>query len=414
MKRLIFILTGIALTYSCGGGGGLGDADVHYRDFGVNVAVRSAPYLTEENHPDGWGKADCLGCHQDFKHTMATADLTVGQYQDMINRAVDSVGKSNPINVCSACHGLNGVSTETGAKRQCLVCHDSFERLHFHKGTGSKTQSLHDFNNNGKIDDFDCVVCHWQADMDGIVEPDTDFGKLDGTVKYRVNDLCLTCHSNGWDTVKSEALADIDGDGKADTKISPKLPPENVQVNWETSNSHGKDSSSNSLLEFENVTLNSKSLFHIDHDALACSQCHNPHASNNAKLIIEKVGETLVVEQIVNQEDNTKESKWAVVDPQTTEYFDDLKFGGVVKGNTTSYNLSDETSLKNYINLDITYIDNGTVEEVREKQASLCAACHDGTKYYSSVNGLGLAINMSLHNKNSKCSSCHSHSGKDF
>ncbi|RUM40935.1 MAG: hypothetical protein DSY34_04555, partial [Desulfurobacterium sp.] len=171
MRRLILILTGIALTYSCGGGG-LGDADVNYRDFGVNVAVRSAPYLTEENHPDGWGKADCLGCHQSFKHTMETADLTVDQYQDMIKKAVDTVGTSKAINVCSACHGLNGVSTETGAQRQCLVCHDNFERIHFYKGTSGRNH-FHDFNNNTRIDDFDCVVCHWQPDMDGIVEPDT-------------------------------------------------------------------------------------------------------------------------------------------------------------------------------------------------------------------------------------------------
>jgi predicted CXXCH cytochrome family protein len=413
VRRLILILTGIALTYSCGGGG-LGDADVHYRDFGVNVAVRSAPYLTEENHPDGWEKADCLGCHQGFKHTMATADLTVEQYQDKINRAVNSVGESNAINVCSACHGLNGVSTKEGTyQRKCLICHDNFERIHFYRGTGSRTQSLHDFNGNGRIDDFDCVVCHWQPDMDGIVEPDTDFGKLGGTVKYRVNDLCLTCHSNGWATM-DKTLADTDGDGEADTEISTNSTPKNVETSWGTTNSHGKDSSSNSLLEFKNATLDNQPLFHTDHDALVCSQCHNPHASNNAKLIIEKVGETLVVEQIVKQVDNTEESKYAVVDPQTTEYFDDLKFAGIVKGNYTNYDLSNETSLMGYINLHVNYIDNGTVETVRKQQASLCAACHEGTNYYSSVNGLGLAINMNLHNKNSRCSSCHKHDGNVF
>ena len=407
MRRLILILTGIALTYSCGGGGGLGDADVHYRS-SIDLAKPAATYLTAENHP-AWGEdgKDCISCHPVKKHSAATANLSVEEYQKLISDALEKV--DNPINVCSACHGLNGVSPRDGKiQRQCLVCHDEFEKIHFYNGTSSRSH-LHDVNGDGKFDDSDCVVCHWQPDMDGIVELDTDFIKGINSI----NELCLPCHSNVWTTM-DKTLADTDGDGEADTEISTNSTPKNVETSWGTTNSHGKDSSSNSLLKFKNATLDNQPLFHTDHDALVCSQCHNPHASNNAKLIIEKVGETLVVEQIVKQVDNTEESKYAVVDPQTTEYFDDLKFAGIVKGNYTNYDLSNETSLKSYINLHVSYIDNGTVETVREQQASLCAACHEGTNYYSSVNGLGLAINMNLHNKDSRCSSCHKHDGNVF
>jgi len=339
---------------------------------------------------------------------MATADLTVEQYQDMIETAIDSVGASKAINVCSACHGLNGVSIETGAQRQCLICHDNFERIHFYEGTGSRTQSLHDFNGNGKIDDFDCVVCHWQPDMDGIVEPDTDFGKLGGTVKYRVNDLCLTCHSNGWTIIKDEPFADTDGNGEADTNISPNSTPENVKTNWETTDSHGKDSSSNSFLKFKNATLDNQPLFHTDHDALVCSQCHNPHASNNDDLIIEKVGETLIVEKAIIQSDNTKKVKYAAVDPQTTLYFNNLEFSGNITAENRTYDLTDNADLQDYINLPVKNLDDVDEKTSRKYISSLCAACHDGLISYSPINGLGLSVDISGH-YTGKCVVCHTH-----
>ena len=406
MRRLILILTGIALTYSCGGGG-LGDADVNYRDFGVNVAVRSAPYLTEENHPDGWGKADCLGCHQNFKHTMATADLTVDQYQDMIETAIDSVGASKAINVCSACHGLNGVSTETGAQRQCLVCHDNFERIHFYKGTSGRNH-FHDFNNNTRIDDFDCVVCHWQPDMDGIVEPDTDFGKLGGITQNKVKELCLSCHSNNWNNIKDENIVDVNGDGIPDAKVAENLNPPSVDYSGDW---HGDNSYSGNA-PFKGIQLSTETLFHTDHEALACSQCHNPHASNNDDLIIEKVGETLIVEKAIIQSDNTKEVKYAAVDPQTTLYFDNLEFTGNITAENRTYDLTDNSDLQDYVNLPVKNLDGVDEETNRKYTSSLCAACHDGSTSYSSVNGLGLPINIDGHYAG-RCVECHTH-GKTF
>ncbi|WP_163329452.1 cytochrome c3 family protein [Desulfurobacterium thermolithotrophum] len=406
MRKLIFILTGVILTYSCGG---LGDANVNYKDLGVNVAVRSSPYLTAENHPDGWGKSDCLGCHQNFKHTMATADLSVEQYQNMIEKAVNSVGTSKAINVCSACHGLNGVSLNEGAQRQCLVCHDNFERIHFYKGTGSRAQSLHDFNGNGKIDDFDCVVCHWQPDMDGIVEPDTDFGMIEGKLHYKTSDFCLTCHSNDWENISQEAFADINGDGKAEEKISPSKVPIEVASAYTINDWHG-DNSYGDNATFKNVQLSNQILFHTGHEALACTQCHNPHASNNDKLIIEKVGETLILEKAIIQSDNTKEVKYAVVDPQTTLYFADLKFSGNVTAENKTYDLSYISDLQSYINLPVKNIDSVDETINRKYMSSLCAACHDGSVSYSPINGLGLSINIEGH-YSGKCSECHTHGG---
>jgi predicted CXXCH cytochrome family protein len=413
VKRFLslILLTGALASSGCGE---VSEQDIHYTDLGVNVAERSAPYLTQENHPDGWGQRDCLGCHQNFKHTMATADLSAEDYQNLIDRAVENkeVGKKNAIKVCSACHGLNGVR-EVGIERKCLVCHDQMERLHFYAGTGSRTVSKHDFNGNGKIDDFDCVVCHWQPDMDGIVEPDTDFGKLGGTYKGKITELCLTCHTNSWLTVANIPLADINGDGVADKTLTPASQPPLIDY---SSDFHGDKDYLAGSKDFKDVSFDGFSLFHTDHEALACSQCHNPHASNNEKLIIEKVGETLLVEIPVTQLDNTAETKYAVVDPQTTAYFEELRFEGVIFAKDRTYDLSERDDLLSYMALPVENPkeEGDNILTLRDKTASLCAACHDGIDGYSSVNGLGLPIDIKYHgNPDYNCTNCHVH-GRTF
>ena len=414
VRRLLLLSGLLLLTASCGGGGGLADPDVHYRDFGVNVAVRSSPYLTPENHKDGWGQSDCLACHQNFKHTMATPDMPADKYQSLIDSAVEKVGVNNSILVCSACHGTNG-ATKTGTgepvERKCLVCHDNFERLHFYRGT-SLRKHFHDFNGNGKIDDFDCVVCHWQPDMDGIVEPDTDFGEIGGTVKRNSQELCLTCHSNGWGAVSAEPLADTNGDGKAETRVSPPENPPDIATLW-NNNWHGNNEFTAGDKPFKDITLSGELLFHTQHAALECVDCHNPHGSNNNKLIVEKVGETLTVVKQVKQVDNTAEVKYALVDPQTTAFFTNLSYSGVVEAKDRTYDLSKPEDLKAYEELPVKN-DDTSVDANRSTVPSLCASCHDGTVSYSSVNGLGLSIDTETHNAGKTCVSCHSHGGGTF
>ena len=409
MRRLLFIAGGLALLYSCGGGGGLAEPDVHYRDFGVNVAVPSSPYLTEENHRDGWGQSDCLGCHQNFKHTMATPKYSVRDYQAIIDRAVNTVGTKNAIEVCSACHGLNGVTEFNGRKpqRKCLVCHDQMDKLHFYSSTSGR-KHFHDFNGNGRIDDGDCVVCHWQPDMDGIVEMDTDFGKLGGVAVRNTKELCLTCHSNSWSSVSKEPLADTNGDGKADTVINPPEAPPNVGLSW-SGDYHGENVFSTERL-FKSISLDGELLFHSDHSPLECVQCHNPHASNNDKLVIERVGETLTVVKPVKQVDNTGETKYAIVDPQTTAYFKNMAFSGVVEAQNRRYDLSNSKDLSDYVKLPVKN-DDSSVENNRATVPSLCAACHGGTSDYSPVNGLGLPIDIENHNAGKRCTTCHTHGG---
>lgn len=415
MRRLLLVAGTLLTTASCGGGGGgLAKPDVHYRDFGINVAKRSVSYLTPENHKDGWGQSNCLICHQNFKHTMATPDMPADKYQSLINSAVEKVGINNSILVCSACHGTNGV-TKTGAgqpvERKCLVCHDNFERLHFYRGT-SQRKHFHDFNGNGRIDDFDCVVCHWQPDMDGIVEPYTDFGRIGGTVKRNSQDLCLTCHSKGWGSLSGEKLADTNGDGVADAKISPTQTPPDIATPW-IDNWHGLNEFTAGDKPFKNIDISGELLFYTKHEALECVDCHNPHGSNNDKLIVEKVGETLTLVKAVKQVDNTAEVKYVLIDPQTTAFFKDLSYSGVVEAKGKTYDLSNSGELKAYVNLPVKN-DDSSNETNRATVPSLCAACHDGTSSYSSVNNLGLPKDIATHGGDSSCVKCHSHGGGTF
>jgi cytochrome c553 len=336
---------------------------------------------------------------------MATPNFPIESYQALIDKAVSSVGKTNAVTVCSACHGTNGVS---GVERKCLVCHDSMDKLHFYKGTSSRTQSFHDFNGNGKLDDADCLVCHWQPDMDGIVEPDTDFGAPAGVRPKTVEKLCLSCHSPTGGALFKGPVADTDGDGKPDRVMSPKEPPPDVAAKW-MDDYHGADSYTSGERAFKNISLSGELLFHTDHAPLACSVCHNPHASNNDKLIIERVGETLLAEKIVKQADNTEEVKFALVDPQTLKFFKDMSFSGTVEAKERTYDLSKGEDLKAYSQLPVKNLDGVSVDEARALTSSLCAACHDG-EGYSPVNGLSV-VDIKTHKAGSACTTCHTHGG---
>jgi len=410
VKRFLILAGGLLIISGCGGG--LGDPDPHYSDFGTDFAKRGATYLTKSNHSDGWGKDNCLGCHQNFKHTMGTPNTPPDKYQDLIERALGSRGSSNVIEVCSACHGTNGVS---GVNRRCTVCHDQFEKVHYYKGTSGRKASLHDFNNNGKIDDFDCTVCHWQPDMDGIVETDTDLAPIGGFRPRSTADLCLTCHSNNWNSLKGKELADTNGDGREDTKITPPENPSDITTHWNNDDFHGKQEYKSGDRTFKDVNLPGQSLFHTEHEALECSQCHNPHASNNDKLIIEKVGETLLVRKAITQVDNTESTKYALIDPMSIKYFKDLKFSGIIEAENRTYDLENPTDFRDYTSLPIETAENGTVREERFHMSSFCAACHDGIIDYSPINGLGLPIDIENHgNATATCTTCHSHGSGRF
>lgn len=408
MRRFFFPVAGLLLLYGCGGGGGLGDPNVHYRNFDIDIGAPHGTYLTRENHEVGWNRGDCLSCHQIAKHTAATYDISVDKYQNLIEKAVDSVGKKNAIQVCSACHGANGVSS---VQRKCLVCHDKMSETHFYAGSSSR-KYFHDFNGNGKLDDFDCVVCHWQPDMDGVVEFDTDLAEYDNVVSRNTSDFCLKCHSNNWANLKGQPLADTDGDGIPDEKVNPTEFPPEIKVSW-INDFHGEGEANatlNATFKFKDIYFEGDKLFYIEHEPLECVQCHNPHASKNDKLIVEKVGETLTIVQEVEQKGY---SKFALIDPRTYKFFEDMEYSGLVNGENETYDLSNSGNFSSYVNLPV-FNNDSNVTANRETIPSLCASCHGGNETYAS-NGLGLSVDInSDHNQGHSCVECHAHGNGTF
>lgn len=61
--------------------------------------------LTAEEHPDGWGRADCFQCHQ--RWTIHTTSCIEGVQLD--TAAFADADEAS----CVACHGANGVAAWT-------------------------------------------------------------------------------------------------------------------------------------------------------------------------------------------------------------------------------------------------------------------------------------------------------------
>ncbi len=84
--------------------GCLGEATSDGEDYGNLLDSPEGLVLTEEEHPGGWGRAECTQCHNlDNIHRV---DRTgIGVDIDAIHDQALAEGTSG----CAACHGTNGV-----------------------------------------------------------------------------------------------------------------------------------------------------------------------------------------------------------------------------------------------------------------------------------------------------------------
>lgn len=70
---------------------------------GDMLASEEGLVVTEAEHPDGWGRSDCAGCHAfEALHRTSCAE---GVDLESIRARVDEEGDA----ACAACHGDNGV-----------------------------------------------------------------------------------------------------------------------------------------------------------------------------------------------------------------------------------------------------------------------------------------------------------------
>jgi len=81
------------------------NAEPESDDYGNLLASPAGLVLVEEEHPTGWGRPDCLGCHEVRKmhvqNRTGVADLDMEAIRDIV--------RENGEASCVDCHGTNGV-----------------------------------------------------------------------------------------------------------------------------------------------------------------------------------------------------------------------------------------------------------------------------------------------------------------
>jgi hypothetical protein len=97
MKKILFVLFFVGII------GCVGEQN-EGQDFGNIFDSPEGLIVTEEEHPDGWGRSDCFACHPEFD--IHQVDRTGGLLPiEEIQALVEEEGLAS----CPICHGDNGV-----------------------------------------------------------------------------------------------------------------------------------------------------------------------------------------------------------------------------------------------------------------------------------------------------------------
>ncbi|MEE9252859.1 MAG: hypothetical protein V3U74_05870 [Thermodesulfobacteriota bacterium] len=98
--RAVLIMLFIAAALGCVGG------DDDGQDFGNIFESPEGVILTEEEHPDGWGRTNCFACHpvEEIHRENRTGTEGILPLED-IQEFVEEEG----LDSCPVCHGDNGV-----------------------------------------------------------------------------------------------------------------------------------------------------------------------------------------------------------------------------------------------------------------------------------------------------------------
>ena len=93
----------LLFTAACGSTG-----EVTSENYGNLLASPEALVLVQEEHPTGWGRPECFGCHHVLNiHTVNRTGLPDAE----INLAgVQALVRNQGLASCPQCHGNNGVS----------------------------------------------------------------------------------------------------------------------------------------------------------------------------------------------------------------------------------------------------------------------------------------------------------------
>lgn len=81
---------------------GCGTVDTTGENYGDLLLSPAGLEITEAEHPDGWGRADCTVCHNFYNIHLGTV---AGIDMAAVRQTVEDDGLSS----CVTCHGTNGV-----------------------------------------------------------------------------------------------------------------------------------------------------------------------------------------------------------------------------------------------------------------------------------------------------------------
>ena len=228
-----------------------------------SVSLESGNLLLTESHGDqgaAWGLHDCVACHaMDVIHEGA----------DLIRDIVRDKGYVT----CTGCHGRNG--SHESEPRQCLVCHNNDDLPQSPQLQGLHT---HDFSidESTALDDEQCLHCHVAPDMDGEFELNRDltgYPDVSNVVSSysSTSDFCLRCHNRDHQQTEFEI-----------TERSFDDPLVAIEDAFLFVDQHGEVDGSG-----VRTYAGLRSGYEYQ-SAVACTDCHAMHGTNNEKLIIDR------------------------------------------------------------------------------------------------------------------------------
>jgi hypothetical protein len=97
---LLSLALAALLVAACGN-----DAEPESDDYGNLLSSPAGLVIVEEEHPTGWGRPDCLACHEVRKMHVVNRTGVADFDMEAIREIVRNEGEQ----CCADCHGTNGV-----------------------------------------------------------------------------------------------------------------------------------------------------------------------------------------------------------------------------------------------------------------------------------------------------------------
>ncbi len=249
--KVLTLLIASTLLIACGGNSENG-----------SVSLISGNLILTTSHGGGgaaWGLPDCAACH-----AMAVIHAKAERVRDIV--------RDKRYITCTGCHGRNG--SRESEPRRCGVCHNLSDLPQTPRQQG---QHAHTFTAlpNATLNDAQCIVCHVASDMDGLFELNRDLTGYPDVLHVvsaygSISDFCLRCHNRSF----QQSGFDIVGDRFDDPLIA-------IEDAFHFVDQHG-------LVDGSGMRIYAGLREGYQYQtAVACTDCHTMHGTDNAKLIID-------------------------------------------------------------------------------------------------------------------------------